>query len=347
MKKTQEFKNKDFNLQMGFRVKDTGLVEESEVVTIEGYANYYGKSQGEDYSAVYIDRSGEVVVPGGMDVKAYKKNPVILLNHDRSRVIGKALSVTKSDDGIMIKAEIHKGACDDETFYAIKNGLVTTFSIGFRVKAGEFKEINKNNVFFITKSELYETSCVTIPCNAESTFSVVKSLEGDTGFYAGDFDYDVNTDGPTTESDVINKTEDGEDKMKLALADLLSAAEVEKLKSLGVNVEEEQEVSLKQYVDFTVQKAVEAAVASVVEGLKGELKESVKSDEVSEPADNTAANDAGAEDAEKAAGDGTGEDVVKGEADVDQAQVDVATKAFSDLSGILAQLKAEFITEEK
>ena len=139
--------HKDFSLQIGFRVKEDST-SENETITIEGYGNYYGKSSGEDYSEVYIDRAGEVVVPSGMDVKAYKKNPVVLLNHDRSRVIGKALSVTKKDDGIYVKAEIHKGACDDEVYYSIKNGLVQTFSIGFRCLAGEYKEVNKNNVFF-------------------------------------------------------------------------------------------------------------------------------------------------------------------------------------------------------
>jgi HK97 family phage prohead protease len=249
--KAADIQNKDFNLQVGFTVKEAGE-QEQEVIVIEGFGNYFGKSSGDDYSMVYIDRAGEVVVPSGMDIKAYKKNPVILLNHDRSHVIGKAVSVSKKDEGIFIKAEIHKGACEDEVFYAIKNGLISTFSIGFRVKAGEYKEIDKNNVFFITRSELYECSCVTIPCNAESTFAVVKAF-GEEGFYAGEFEADATTEGPTTGSVDINKQAE-EETMKLALADMLPAAEVEKLKALGVDVAEEKEVSLKRYIDIVVER---------------------------------------------------------------------------------------------
>ena len=108
----KDIQNKDFNLQVGFKVKEA-MESNEDVVIIEGYANYFGNSKDDDYSEVYIDRANEVVVPSGIDIRAYKKNPVILLNHDRTKVIGRAVTVTKKADGLFIKAEIHKGACDD------------------------------------------------------------------------------------------------------------------------------------------------------------------------------------------------------------------------------------------
>lgn len=268
MKRKTELQTKDFNLQLGFKVKEA-VEQDAEVVVIEGYGNYFGTAKGDDYSDIYIDRANEVVVPSGIDIKAYKKNPVILLNHDRNKVIGKALQVTKKPDGLFIKAEIHKGACDDETFYSIKNGLIQTFSIGFRCEAGEYKEVGKTNVFFITKSSLLETSAVTIPCNHESTFQVIKSL-GDEGFYAGELEettnHDTDSDVPTHDS-AVYKTLQGEEKMKIALKELLSAAEVENFKTLGLEakLDEEQEISTKQYFDQLLAKAVAPLEARIAE----------------------------------------------------------------------------------
>ena len=288
-------------------------------------------------------------MPSGMDVKAYKKNPVVLLNHDRSRVIGKALSVTKKDDGIYVKAEIHKGACDDEVYYSIKNGLVQTFSIGFRCLAGEYKEVNKNNVFFITKSALLEVSCVTIPCNQESTFSVVKSLNGE-GFYAENTDLDATTDGPTTKSADINTKEDGEETMKLALAELLSAAEVEKLKALGIDVAEEKEVSTKQYIDHTVAKQVEAAKESIL----AELRETMKGEGEGESETNTdgsegagEAGDEGAGESEGTGGEGEGELKDAASAEDKEEVTEETAKAVDGLADVLAKIKADLQIEDK
>ena len=336
IKSDSKEQHKDFNLQLGFKA-----VQESteDILIIEGYANYMGTPKGDDYSNVYIDRAGEVVVPAGMDLKWFKKNPVILLNHERDKVIGKAVSVSKKDDGIYIKAEIHKGACEDETFYAIQNGLLRTFSIGFRCSAGEYKEINNRSVYFILKSELRECSVVTIPCNSESMFEI-KSLEDEEGFYA-----DVNTDSPTTVSDAINKTEAGEDIMKLALADLLSAAEVEKLKSLGIDVTEEKEISTKQYIDHMLAIAMEAAKESLKAELLAEIKgESEAASESEGEEAGAGEEEAGASEGEESAG-GEGEGELKSDAsEEDKEAAAVAVKGLADL---VEKFKSETLTEEK
>jgi len=297
--------NKDFNLQIDFKVK-ADQESTDDILVIEGIANYMGPTKGEDYSQVYIDRAGEVVVPGGMDLKWYKKNPVILHNHDRDKVIGKAISVSRKDDGIYIKAEIHKGACEDETFYAIQNGLLRTFSIGFACKAGEYKEIGTRNVYFITKSELRECSVVTLPCNSESMFEL-KSLDGSEGFYAEDetTDKGINVDVPT-HSDDVHKSTDGDNIMKIALKELLGAAEVEHLKSLGLeaSLDEEKEISPKQYIDQLVAKSLAAALAAIeLEKIKAATEEQEKgagqSDEQQEDSEGDCTSDNDSEGAEQ------------------------------------------------
>lgn len=328
MKNTNQ--SKDFNLHLSFKA-DSESTED--VLVIEGVANYAGQIKGEDYSNVFIDRAGEVVLPSGMDIKWYKKNPVILLNHDRSAVIGKAVSVTKKDDGIYIKAEVHKGACEDEVFYAIQNGLMSTFSIGFRVKAGEYKEVNKRNVYVIEKAELFEVSVVTIPCNAESLFEI-KSLEDQEGFYAGEFEADATAEGPTTGSADINKQAE-EETMKLALADMLPAAEVEKLKALGVDVAEEKEVSLKRYIDIVVEKAVEAALAAKAEG------EGAAEGEAQAEGEGEAAEEG------EAQAEGEGEAEGETEPEEGKESPEMVTKSLEALSDMVAQLKTTFVVDEK
>lgn len=121
-----------------------------------------------------IDRHGDVILPkawrGG--IKSYKANPVLLYNHNHSKVIGKATNVSVDDEkGLYIEAEI-----DDrwENAYQIEKGYLKTFSVGFRIpKGGAEWEDDK---FVIKKAELLEVSIVTIPANPSAIFSQ-KTLE--------------------------------------------------------------------------------------------------------------------------------------------------------------------------
>lgn len=331
----KDIQNKDFNLQVDFKVK---AEQEStdDVLVIEGIANYFGTAKGEDYSQVYIDRAGEVVVPGGMDLKWFKKNPVILHNHDRNKVIGKAVSVSKKDDGIYIKAEVHKGACEEELFYAVKNGLLRTFSIGFACKAGEFKEIGGRNVYFIVRSELRECSIVTLPCNSESMFEL-KSLDGEEGFYAEEETTKGTNVGMPTHIDDVHKSTDGDHIMKIALKELLSAAEVDRFKSLGLeaSLDEEKEISTKQYIDQLVAKAVAEAVAAELEKIKATTEEQEKGEESTE------------EKQEEGSEEGTKSDEGSDEeAQEDQKSVtEEVSKSLTDLSAVIEKLKADISAE--
>jgi len=184
--------NKTFNLLTKFEVKaltspphdpnsvDTG---DSEVIKLAGYANFSGAiEEGEALG----DLVNDCVVPSGIDVTIWKKNPQILLQHNRQATIGRGINVVKKKDGLYIEAEIHKGAMDDEDFYRIKSGLLSYFSIGFRTLAGEFKKVGDKQLYFITKSLLLEVSVVGIPACSDASFRIIKSLPNEEGFYAGE-----------------------------------------------------------------------------------------------------------------------------------------------------------------
>jgi len=118
------------------------------------------------------DRDREIVTVKGIDIKNYKKNPVVLWAHDRSQPpIGKAVKITKSKDELKIKVDF----ADEETYpfastiyKLLKGGYLNAVSIGFipDYKAIEYDE--KKEVRIFNKVELFELSVVPVPANQEA-----------------------------------------------------------------------------------------------------------------------------------------------------------------------------------
>lgn len=262
----QDFSTKEFKAYFSFDVKEDGMQDENgnEILKVKGWANFAGNT--EDENSVFVDHTGDVIVPSGFDLSIYKTNPQILWQHCRDYSIGKGIKATKKKDGLEIEAEIHKNAMKEEDWYRVKNGLVTKFSVGFKTMAGEWREIKKTPVFFITKALLMETSIVTIPCNAASGFSVIKSL-GDDTFSFGDLE--EKQIQPTQQPAVTNK-EIGEDKMKMKLRDLLADDKVKELEALGLTekLEEETEVDVKAFVEAKIKQELAVFKEEILAELK-------------------------------------------------------------------------------
>ena len=275
----QEFPTKEFKAYFSFDVKDEGMSEDSgsEILKIKGWANFSGNT--EDENSVFVDHCGDVMVSSGFDLSVWKSNPQILWQHNRDYSIGRGIKATKKSEGLEIEAEIHKNAMKDEDWYRIKSGLVSTFSVGFRTLAGEWKEVNKKPVFYITKSLLYEVSAVTIPMNSASTFNILKRLEEGV-FSFGDL-AEKQEIQPTQQTAVTNK-EVGEDKMKLKLKDLLSADKVKELEALGLTekLEEETDVDVKAFVDAKIKQELAVFKEALLAELKAEVPAEAKEEEV-------------------------------------------------------------------
>jgi len=121
-----------------------------------------------------IDRVGDVIVPdawtkGGLD--NYTKNPIILFNHNYNNPIGKGTEFKVTDKGLEITAEISKA--DPRVATLVEQGILKTFSVGFRVKDADYLE--ETGGLKITDAELIEVSIVSIPANQSAVFEVVKS----------------------------------------------------------------------------------------------------------------------------------------------------------------------------
>lgn len=155
-------KRQSFELISDFKLKQAD--EESEELIIEGYANTTSK-----------DRSGDVVLRDAWDsggLKNFKKNPIILAFHDRSKPIGKAIGYDITDKGLYISAQISKAA--GNVYNLVKEGILKTFSVSIAIKDAEYDK--KSDTFIIKAVDLLEVSVVSIPANANSVFSVKKSL---------------------------------------------------------------------------------------------------------------------------------------------------------------------------
>jgi HK97 family phage prohead protease/HK97 family phage major capsid protein len=135
-------------------------------IMIEGYA-----------STVDTDRQGDIV-PSTVwksGVQNYLKNPVILAYHDHSEPIGRMVDHRIDSKGLWIKARISAAA--GEVFNLIKDGVLTAFSIGFRIADAEYNAANE--LFVVKELELHEISVVSVPANQNTLFSLSKSFKTD------------------------------------------------------------------------------------------------------------------------------------------------------------------------
>jgi HK97 family phage prohead protease len=131
-----------------------------------------------------IDRYGEVILPKGVDLTQYRKNPVVLWSHDQGEPpIGRCLWV-KPDEGkrgLIAKVEFAKTEDGEEIWQLYKGGFLKTFSIGARPKRGAPptpEEIRKRPELAECKwiwhqVELTELSCVAVPANPEAMVTAI------------------------------------------------------------------------------------------------------------------------------------------------------------------------------
>jgi HK97 family phage prohead protease/HK97 family phage major capsid protein len=103
----------------------------------------------------------------------YLKNPIILAFHDQRMPVGKMVDHKVDEKGLWIKAAITDAAGD--VYKLIKKGILSAFSIGFRVKDAEYK--SEAEVFLIKDLELHEISVVSVPANQNTLFSLAKAFD--------------------------------------------------------------------------------------------------------------------------------------------------------------------------
>lgn len=135
-------------------------------VYLEGWAN-----------KAVVDRGKDLIGKKAWNVENYKKNPIMLFNHDHSKPIGKMLSVEAKDEGLYIKGRISNSKDPEISRIRdlVKEGILNSLSVGIMVSDEE----QKDGVNVIKSVELHECSVVAVPMNQDSQFTVsAKSMKG-------------------------------------------------------------------------------------------------------------------------------------------------------------------------
>lgn len=125
------------------------------------------------------DRMNDVVEPTAFEetLKQYMTNPIVLLQHDMDKPIGNVIEASIDDKWLFIRAKITEDT--DGVFSKLKNGVLRTFSIWYRVNDFEtIENVNADGEYsytnIIKSLELFEISLVSVPANP---FALVKSFD--------------------------------------------------------------------------------------------------------------------------------------------------------------------------
>jgi HK97 family phage major capsid protein/HK97 family phage prohead protease len=150
--------------------KDAGTFEVKEAANgtliIEGYASTWGK-----------DRDGDTIDRKAFDesLPAYlADNPVLLLDHDRTKVLGAVLKAWTDEIGLRIRGSVPRPETGEESwkltaYNDIKRGLRRALSV-----AGVFIRGEKSARKHIERVDLYEISNIAVPSNPKALFQVVE-----------------------------------------------------------------------------------------------------------------------------------------------------------------------------
>ena len=157
-------KNKILYLNNAFIKELPSGEEDIKSILISGYA-----------STNDVDRHGDIVPASVWEkgMENYLKNPVILAYHDHSEPIGRMVEHKVDSTGLWIKARISAAA--EDVFNLVKDGVLTAFSIGFRIVDAEYNQVTE--LFVVKELELHEISVVSVPANQNTLFSLSKSFE--------------------------------------------------------------------------------------------------------------------------------------------------------------------------
>jgi len=139
-----------------------------------------------------VDRHNEVVIAKGVNLAGFKKDPIILFQHDRwSMPIGKSIKTwyEKGEEAIFgqllfFDDEIDRTGMSEDVYRMVKAGAMKSGSIGFSASWDDVRKpspeeitqygFKNKNGYIIDKSELREFSIVTIPANPNAVQAPTK-----------------------------------------------------------------------------------------------------------------------------------------------------------------------------
>jgi len=233
-------------------------------ITIEGYA-----------STDDVDRQGDIV-PASVwkkGIQNYLKNPVILAYHDHSEPVGRMVEHRVDSKGLWVKARISSAAT--EVFNLVKDGILTAFSIGFRIVDAEYDAAKE--LFVVKELELHEISVVSVPANQNTLFSLSKAFDTAEEFksfkmqFAPDSDSAKGLESSTeADSEIKKEWEMDPKQLEQMLADAASKAAEQTAKAIADSQAKAlAEKAAAEKAEAELDARVKAAVASISTGDTG------------------------------------------------------------------------------
>ncbi len=265
-------KNKVLYVNSSFTKSEPTTTDESvEMLTIKGYA-----------STTDVDRQGDIVPVSVWEkgIQNYLKNPVILAYHNHSAPIGRMTEHKVDEKGLLVKARISSAAGD--VYKLVKDGVLTAFSIGFRIVDAEYNSAAE--LFVVKELELHEISVVSVPANQNTLFSLSKSFENDEEFKSFKMQFAPKSESAkglesSTEanSDVTKEWKMDPKQLEQLLADAASKAAEQTAKAIGEKQAKDAADKLaaekaQADIDARVKSAV-AAISTVDTGAEKLLAE--------------------------------------------------------------------------
>jgi HK97 family phage prohead protease/HK97 family phage major capsid protein len=245
-------------------IKNTTTDGKTASITIEGYA-----------STADIDRQGDVVPASVWEkgIQNYLKNPVILAYHDHSEPVGRMVEHKIDSKGLWIKARISSAA--SEVFNLVKDGVLTAFSIGFRIVDAEYNSAAE--LFVVKELELHEISVVSVPANQNTLFSLSKAFDTAEEFKSFKMQFAPNSESAkglesSTEasSEVKKEMEMDPKQLEQMLADAASKAAEQTAKAIAdTQAKALAEKAAAEKAEAELDARVKAAVASISTGDTG------------------------------------------------------------------------------
>jgi HK97 family phage prohead protease len=120
-----------------------------------------------------LARDGHVLLPGGMDLTNYRKNPIALWQHNPSAPVGTTTAIGVSGGNLCARVEFAPlGASEtaDQVCRLVKSGVVKGVSIGFDVtECTPLDDAKPRGGQKIIRSELIELSFVSLPADTGAT----------------------------------------------------------------------------------------------------------------------------------------------------------------------------------
>jgi len=139
------------------------------VLTIKGIASMYRTPEG----FLQIDRDNELVNTDFMDLESYKKNPILVFQHDWNRPMGKVTEIDNSNGALNITAEVYRLPGEENIYEAVQKGIVKSLSISTVPHSLIYRDTMDGDVLEIESSTLVEISLTTVQSNQEALFEVV------------------------------------------------------------------------------------------------------------------------------------------------------------------------------